>query len=71
MLIDHQAFCRESPIAPTVWTDLPGDEGVLLFVLRTAFPEVAAGEALIELTGKPCADCLLPLAHSLAITAQL
>nr|WP_295664006.1 hypothetical protein [Polymorphobacter sp.] len=139
MLVDHQAFRREPPIAPNVWTDLPGDEGlilwslrrmvvawprchtvqvalhvrygddglaiehllrcwllglsnharrrlvigdpncamlladegVLLFVLRPATPEVAAGQALVDLTGNPCAACLLPLAQSLALTAQL
>lgn len=50
---------------------LLADEGVLLFALRPATPEIAAGQALIDLTGNPCADCLVPLARSLAATARL
>lgn len=47
------------------------DEGALLFVLRPTTPAAAAAAAIVELTGNPCAPCLLPLAGSLAATARL
>ena len=50
---------------------LLADEGALLYILRPATLRDAAAAAIIELTGNPCADCLLPLAESLAATAQL
>jgi hypothetical protein len=52
-------------------TLLLADEGALLFALRPGTPTTAAGQALIALTGNPCADCLVPLARALAATAQL
>jgi len=47
------------------------DEGALLLALRPATPAEAAGQALVDLTGNPCAACLVPLARSLAATARL
>ena len=51
---------------------LLADEGALLYVLRTARDDpAAAAAALVELCAEPRAEALLPLAVSLAESAQL
>lgn len=50
-------------------TLLLADEGALLYALRPATSAADAGAALVELTGNPCSECLVPLAQSLAALA--
>lgn len=62
---------RQLVIGDPNCTLLLPDEDRLLTVLRPSTPEPVAAGAIAAVTANPLAVCLLPLAASLAATAQL